>query len=674
MSLLLKHIKVISRSSNLAIKQVEEVLSHFPGLRYTIIPVQSFGDKNKDISLFHNSEPDFFTRELDMALLKGETDIAIHSAKDLPYPLPKGLEVISLLESTDNTDAFVSRENKTLKKLKPFARIGTSSISRKNELLKLRSDLEIVSIRGTIGERINLTDNGQLDGVIVATCALKRLNLEHRISEILPFKTHPLQGNIAVVARSDNSNAKIVFNKIDIRNKYGTVYLVGFGPGDPELLTIKAFKVLSKADVIYYDDLISKEYIKRFNAEKIYVGKRKGRHSMPQDEINQLLYHSAIKGKTVVRLKGGDPMIFAHGGEEIGFLEQYLVKTEVIPGISSGIAAAGLTKIPLTYRGISSSVTFISGHNVDNLNIPESGTLVFYMSASTIKGIAEKLINKGWHPATPVAIIHSVSNSDQKECISTLVEIINSEYIFKTPSIIIVGDVVNLKRLNVRQIIKPVILVTGTDPSIYQKYGSVVHQPLINIKPCDDYTQVIEMLNKIHLYNWIIFTSKHTVSYFFDVVKSNKKDARILSALKVASIGQVTTNELSRNGIVPDLQADVESSKGLIEKFRELIRDKQNILLPRSDKALDIIPKGLEEAGHRVTPLILYRNEMIKDIEPVDLGKIDYIAFSSPSCVDSFMNIYKNYPDTINFIARGETTKTRMTELNIHPGKIILTK
>lgn len=650
------------------------MFSHFPELKYAIIPVLSYGDKHKEISLFHNSDTDFFTRELDLALLNGGSDIAIHSAKDLPYPLPEGLEVISLLESTDKTDALVTRENMMLNELAPFARIGTSSLSRKNELLKLRNDLEIVSIRGTIEERIRLTDNGQLDGVIVATCALKRLNLEHRISEILPFKTHPLQGNIAIVARADDRKAKGVFNKIDIRNQYGTVYLVGFGPGDPELLTIKAHKVLSEADVIYFDDLISKEFITKFNAEKIYVGKRKGRHSMPQDEINELLFQSAIKGKKVVRLKGGDPMIFAHGGEEIEFLEQYLVKTAVVPGISSGIAAAGLTKIPLTYRGISSSVTFISGHNVDSVNIPESGTLVFYMSASTIKSIAEKLINKGWQPATPVAIIYSVSNPDQEERISTLVEIINSELIYKTPSAIIVGDVVNLKRLNVRQIIKPVILVTGTDPSIYQKYGTVIHQPLIEIKPYDNYAPVIGMLSKIHLYDWIIFTSKHTVSYFFEVLKSDKKDARILSSLKVASIGQITTKELNRNGIIPDLQADEESSKGLIEKFTRLIKDKQNILLPRSDKALNIIPKGLEEAGHRVTPLILYRNEMIKDIEPVDLDKIDLIAFSSPSCVDSFMHNYKKYPETIRFIARGETTKSRMTDINIHSEKIILTK
>jgi len=414
---MLKQIKVIGRNSNLAIKQVEDVLSHFPGLPYIIIPIQSFDDKYKDISLFHNSEPDFFTRELDMALLNGKADIAIHSAKDVPYPLPEGLEVISLLESTGFPGPLVCNKRGILKDVKSNTQNGTSYISSKNELV--------------------------------------------------PFTTHPLKGYIAVVARSDNHNAKSVFSKIDIRKNYGTVYLVGFGPGDPELLTIKAYKVLSVADVIFYDDLINKEYINRFNAEKIYVGKRKNKHSIDQEEINQLLYQAAINGKNVVRLKGGDPMIFAHGGEEIGFLEQYLIKTVVIPGVSSGIAAAGCTKIPLTYRGISSSVTFISGHNLKTANIPETGTLVFYMSASTIQSIAVKLMNKGWHPDTPMAIIYNVSWPDQDEKITSLKYLVNSKSVFKTPSIIIVGEVVNLKRKNILQIVKPMLVVAETFPSIY---------------------------------------------------------------------------------------------------------------------------------------------------------------------------------------------------------------
>jgi uroporphyrin-III C-methyltransferase len=228
----------------------------------------------------------------------------------------------------------------------------------------------------------------------------------------------------------------------------GIVYLIGFGPGDPDLITVKGRKILKEADIIYYDDLIDKDFVLKFKGEKIYVGKRKGKHSKDQDEINQLLLESAKHGKNVVRLKGGDPMIFGHGGEEVDYLEKHQIKTEVIPGVSSGIAAAGLMKIPLTLRGISSMITFISGHSLNNLVIPKSGTLVFYMSVSNIKLIALRLIKEGWESETPVAVIYNASCSDQQTLFSTVNQLIYSDRELKTPSIIIVGKVVKYSRMN----------------------------------------------------------------------------------------------------------------------------------------------------------------------------------------------------------------------------------
>ena len=363
-------IRVISRNSNLALRQVDEVFSRFPEIQYKIIPVKSFGDKNKQISLLTNSIPDFFTRELDKAILNDEADIAIHSAKDLPYPLPEGLEIIALLEAFDKTDSLVSNRNLKLNDLKDGSKVGTSSQTRKNELLSIRPDLQIVSIRGTIEERIEQVDNSSIDALIVATCALKRLGLENRIAEVLPFETHHLQGHLAIVAKTRNENAKQLFSEFDIRKSYGTVYLVGFGPGDPELLTIKAEKLIRNADVIFYDDLINKEFLNNYKAEKVYVGKRKDKHSIEQNEINKLLFEAALSGKQVVRLKGGDPMIFAHGGEEIEYLQERLINVEVIPGISTALAAASALKISLTHRDLSSAVSFISGHSEIDVIVP----------------------------------------------------------------------------------------------------------------------------------------------------------------------------------------------------------------------------------------------------------------------------------------------------------------
>jgi len=228
--------------------------------------------------------------------------------------------------------------------------------------------------------------------------------------------------------------------------KTGTVSLVGFGPGDPDLLTIKGLKLLKSANIIFYDDLVNKEFLRKFKAEKVYVGKRKGKHSHEQDEINELLYESALAGKKVVRLKGGDPMLFAHGGEEIEYLRARFITVEVVPGVTAAMAAAAFTNIPLTHRSISSSVTFATGHSKTDLFVPASGTLVYYMGASNLHYIASEVIQKGWDAETPVVLVYNVSGTDQKEFYTTLQEVSDYPETYKTPLIIIIGDVVKLRQ------------------------------------------------------------------------------------------------------------------------------------------------------------------------------------------------------------------------------------
>ncbi len=225
----------------------------------------------------------------------------------------------------------------------------------------------------------------------------------------------------------------------------GKVWLVGFGPGDPELLTIKGYNLIKTADIIFYDDLLNKEFLLRFRAEKVYVGKRKGNHSIEQAEINKLLYEAASVGKTVVRLKGGDPMIFAHGGEEIEYLRHRHIEVGVVPGITAALAAAAFTQIPLTYRGTASSVSFITGHANREIQVPKSGTLVYYMGASNLQTIAKVVINKGWPENTPVLLVYNVSGSDQEEYYTTLTDVITLTLNLKTPLIIVIGEVVGLK-------------------------------------------------------------------------------------------------------------------------------------------------------------------------------------------------------------------------------------
>jgi uroporphyrin-III C-methyltransferase len=229
--------------------------------------------------------------------------------------------------------------------------------------------------------------------------------------------------------------------------KNGKVTLVGFGPGDPDLLTIGGEKAIATANVIFYDDLIDHDFLSKYEAEKIYVGKRRHCHSHEQDHINELMLKAAINGKNVVRLKGGDPMIFAHGGEEINFLQSNGVDVKVIPGVSTGTAVGALTQIPLTLRGEASSIAFITGHTTE-LQLPNTDTLVCYMAGNTIHSIAQKAIAEGRDPDTPVALVHNVSLPDQQEFYSNLSELSQSDTVFPTPIIILIGNVINSKRIN----------------------------------------------------------------------------------------------------------------------------------------------------------------------------------------------------------------------------------
>lgn len=655
-------LKVISRQSPLALLQVKEVFGFFPEINYELIKLESFGDKNKQISLLNNPPADIFTRELDEALISNEADIAIHSAKDLPYPIPAGLEVIALFDAFDQTDSLVSRQNLTLRSLPTGARIGTSSPTRKKELLAIRPDVEVVSIRGTIEERIEQVDSGYIDALIVATCALKRLGLEQRIAEVLPFETHPLQGNLAIVARENRTDLKNIFAEKDIRRNYGKVTLVGFGPGNPDLLTLGGDKALTQADIILHDDLIEQGFLEKYKAAKVYVGKRKDRHSFEQGDINRLILDAARAGKQVVRLKGGDPMVFAHGGEEIEYLQSNFVEVAVIPGVSSGIAVSSLTKVPLTHRGVASSVAFVTGHS-QNTPLPNTDTVVIYMGGSNIQQTAAKAIADGRNPKTPVMLVYNVSHVDQKEYFSTLTELAQNDIKYPTPIIIVVGEVVSLRNNAEQAVVKPNYLITGTQKEHYEQIGNVIHQPLINIEAIWPNDVLENEINRLTNYDWLFFTSRYTVNFFFEALEKLGKDARVLAGLKIASVGRVTSAELKLHGIIPEIQATEESSAGLLKDFESNNIPAGKVFIPRSDIGLPVLPEGLRNMGWGVTTVSVYHNTFPENLTPLDLSNIPNIVFSSPSCVSNFLRLYGKFPEGKNYIFRGKETERRFVDV-----------
>ena len=732
-----KKIRVIARGSRLSRLQVEEVFKNFPELAYEIKYLESYGDKNQQISLLNGEAPaDIFTRELDDAIRQGDADIAIHSAKDLPYPLPEDIEVIALFPAFDTTDSLVSRDHKKLAELPAGSIIGTSSPLRKKGLNELRPNLTIKGIRGCIEERVQQVKDGKYDAAIVATCALKRLGMEDEIAEVLPFPTHPLQGFLAITGKkvkseerrmknqnaesssaSEQENSSLFTLRSSLKNllnSQGTVSLVGFGPGDPDLLTIKAAKAIDAADIIFYDDLIDDSYLADKKAEKIYVGKRAGYHHKEQADINRLLLEAAREGKNVVRLKGGDPMIFAHGSEEIEYLESNLIKVNVIPGITTASALAASQKISLTHRDFSSSVALVSGHTPQPVT-PDAETLVYYMGAKQLQTIATQLIDKeGWAFNTPVLLTYNVSRPDEQTFETTLWNLRNGEMQnLPTPLIALIGNVAGLKHHQASDI-KPT-LYTGTLPAIEKRKADYTYTPLIEISYHPSYFTKILEDHYFERYDgksftkycewdesqalYYIFTSQYGVQAtldYYDLILNEQEEHVFIS------IGDTTTEALHKAGVKDVIQVEQDNRYGVIEWFKkekerldaekpryeqimkkldelddpdeqdayyykeeDFLQRYENRLVfyPHSSLSPEDIPLALQELGFNVLSAVVYNNELPKNPRRVNLNHFKRIVFTSPSTIDNFIKLYGKLPENTEFITRGPITQAHLEEV-----------
>lgn len=702
-----KKIRVIARGSRLSRLQVEEVFKNFPELAYEIKYLESYGDKNQQISLLNGEAPaDIFTRELDDAIRQGDADIAIHSAKDLPYPLPEDMEVIALFPAFDTTDSLVSRDHKKLAELPAGSIIGTSSPLRKKGLNELRPDLTIKGIRGCIEDRVQQVKDGKYDAAIVATCALKRLGMEDEIAEVLPFPTHPLQGFLAITALKEsaaNRNAggtkvpadlqsdvkqaissqalKQAFASKSILEKQGSVSLVGFGPGDPDLLTIKAAKAIDAADIIFYDDLIDDSYLTDKKAEKIYVGKRAGYHHKEQADINRLLLEAAREGKNVVRLKGGDPMIFAHGSEEIEFLESNLINVNVIPGITTASALAASQKISLTHRDFSSSVALVSGHTPQPVT-PDAETLVYYMGAKQLQAIATQLIDEeGWAFNTPVLLTYNVSRQDEQTFETTLWELRNGEKKdLPTPLIALIGNVAGLKHHQASDI-KPT-LYTGTLPDIEKRNADYTYTPLIEINNSSIFSLKDALYDEENYEyykgkglawddddekkpKYVVFTSQHSISSTIECIPELLEEQENYIFI---SIGDTTTEALHNAGIKDVIQVEEDNRFGIIkwfekEKYDEANARYEDIIYPHSSLSPEDIPLALQELGFSVKSFVAYKNVMPEHPRLVNLNHFKRIVFTSPSTIDNFIELYGKLPENTEFITRGPITQNHLEEV-----------
>lgn len=443
----------------------------------------------------------------------------------------------------------------------------------------------------------------------------------------------------------------------------GKVYLVGAGPGDMKLITIRGLELIGQADVIIYDNLVNKELLRyaRAGAEIIYAGKKASRHELPQKDINALLVRTAKNNSMVVRLKGGDPFIFGRGGEEAQYLASRKIPFEIVPGVTSAISVPAYAGIPLTHRDHASTVAFITGHEDEKKTgstISWSGlakgpdTLVFLMGMKNLEDITRRLVAEGRDPGTPACVIHSGTLPAQKVVTGTLRTIskkVRSEGL-KPPGIIVVGDVVSLRdSLNWFEI-KPLfgkrIVVTRAQhqsrkfgEALYESGAQPVFLPSIDIEPIIPNSRLRSAINRIHTYDSMIFTSTNAVSIFFAHLRGSRKDARALSGKTVIAIGEATSARLALFGIEADLVPEKFTSEGIISLLDKLDVPSMHFLIPRARDARDIIVRYIREKGGTCDAIPIYRATAPLPAASLP-GDLDVFTFTSSSTVKNFISLY----------------------------------
>lgn len=450
----------------------------------------------------------------------------------------------------------------------------------------------------------------------------------------------------------------------------GKVYLVGAGPGDPGLLTLKGKECIEKGDVVIFDNLANRSFLSyaRKEAEIIYAGKEGSRHALSQEEINTLILDRARKGLTVVRLKGGDPFIFGRGGEEAQEVVKAGLLFEVVPGVTSAIAVPAYAGIPLTHRDFTSTVAFITGHEDpkkgksdiawDKLSTG-AGTLVFLMGMGNLSRIAAGLMEHGRSPETPVAVIQKGTLDEQRAVVGTLRDIgaIAEREGLKPPSIIVVGDVVRLREdldwFERRPLFGKRIVVTRARKqastfllALSELGAECIEFPTIEVIPPAGYEEMDRAISELDHYRWLIFTSTNGVRFFFDRLWNAGKDSRDLKGVRVAAIGSRTGDVLLQKGISPDLVPDEFRAEAVVEALRKEDVRGVRILLPRAAEAREVLPRELEKMGARVDVVEAYRTirpegDRARVREMLEAGDIHMVTFTSSSTVRNFIHMFE---------------------------------
>ena len=497
-----------------------------------------------------------------------------------------------------------------------------------------------------------------------------------------------------------------------MQNQTGIVYLVGAGPGDPGLITVRGANLLAVADVVVYDYLSNPELLSHApQAEAIYVGKQAASHSMTQNQINDLLIAQAQLGRKVVRLKGGDPFVFGRGGEECEALDEAGIPFEVVPGITAAIAAPAYAGIPVTHREFNSSFTFITGHEKEEeykesesrMRIGGAGSdldwavlaklpcLAFYMGVKSLPRICAKLIEHGMDPSTPAATIRWGTTPRQRTVVATVGDLPEkvAEAKLAPPAMTIIGRVVNLRPtmnwFETRPLFGKTVVVTRTRQQASELSGQlrelgarVIEAPTIDLRPAD-VAQVDAALADMHRYDWVIFTSANGVRFARERLLSTGRDARAFGGAKIATIGDATADAVRRELC---LSVDLSPTRFVAEALGEAFAERKQIagkrfLLLRADIARPLLRERLQEGGAaEVRDVPIYETKSVSEL-PTELletlvrGEVDWLTFTSSSTVRNFVSLlgegYAEKIRTAKIASIGPITSQTLRELHLEP-------
>ncbi len=438
------------------------------------------------------------------------------------------------------------------------------------------------------------------------------------------------------------------------------VFLVGAGPGDPGLLTLKGREALSTADVVLYDNLANPELL-RFappGAERIYVGKKKSHHTLTQEEICALLVEKGREGKCVVRLKGGDPFIFGRGGEEAEALVEAGLPFEVVPGVTTALGVAAYCGVPLTHREHTSAVTFVTGHSVENIDWDRVGhveTLVLFMGLTHVREIARELMAKGKAPETPAMAVRWATRPDQQTVVATLASIADATAAarLKPPVTFVIGEVVGLReKLDWFEKLplfgQRIVVTRARDQAseftaqLRALGADVAEFPVIATVAAADPAALDGALGRLGSYDWLIFTSVNGVRYFVERLDASPYDLRGLRA-RICAIGPATARAIEALHLKVDLVPKQYVAESLVEAFAPFDLQGKRILLPRAAVARDVVPVELTKRGAEVEVVEAYRTVVPADaselVAEVFARKPDWITFTSSSTVKNFLAI-----------------------------------